>query len=64
MDSQDIRLDHFENAKIITSNSSIFLLNGIDLFAVNVTKKFEGNNIEKIGSLQGVDNQTISKIKV
>lgn len=57
--SQDIRLN-FENAQIIKSNNSIFLLHGIDLYAVNVEKI----NPKIIGRLDGIDNQTVSDIEV
>ncbi len=61
----DIVLPNFQNAQVINSNGSIYLLNGIDLFAVNVKGTFEdGNNLKKIGSLRGLDNQTISDIRV
>lgn len=59
----DIQLPNFQNAKIINSNGSIYLLNGIDLFAVNVQSE-GGDNLKKIGSLGGVNNQPISDIKV
>ncbi|XP_037045485.1 uncharacterized protein LOC119080959 isoform X2 [Bradysia coprophila] len=60
----DIKLPNFQNARIINSNGSIYLLNGLDLFAVNVQSKSEdGNNLKKIGSLGGVNNQPISDIK-
>lgn len=61
----DIQLQNFQNARVLNSNGSIFLLNGIDLFIVNVDDKSEKpNNLKKIGSLAGVENQTISDIKV
>lgn len=61
----DMQLTNFQNARIMKSNGSIFLLNGIDLFVVNVEDKSEGkNNLKKIGSLGEVENQTISDIKV
>ncbi|KAJ6641891.1 hypothetical protein Bhyg_06836 [Pseudolycoriella hygida] len=60
----NIQLPSFQNANIIESNGSIFLLNGIDLFAVDMEQSSEmKSNLKKIGSLAGVENQTISDIK-
>lgn len=63
--THDMQLEHFQNTKIIKSNGTIFLLNGIELFALNVADKSDGKvNLKKIGSLGGVDNQIVSDIKV
>lgn len=62
----DIELSNFQDAKVINSNGSVYLLNGIDLFSViNMTSKTEDiSNLKKVGSLGGVENQMISDIKV
>lgn len=61
----DVKLPNFQNAIVINSNSSIYLLNGVDLFAVNVYDNLEDrSNLKKVGTLKGVENQTISDIKV
>lgn len=61
----DMQFKNFRNAWIINSNGSIFLLNGIDLFVVNVQQRSENeNNLKKIGSLGEMENLTISDIKV
>lgn len=61
----DIQLPNFQNATIINSNGSIFILNGYELFAVNVqSESVDGNNLKKIGTLGRVNNQPISDIKV
>ena len=61
----DIQLPNFQNARIMDSNGSIFLLNGVDLFAIDMDAKSQSiSNLRKIGRLDGVENQTISDIKV
>lgn len=61
----DIELTNFRNARIFNANGNIFLLNGIDLYRLNVgsTSK-DKNNLKKIGTLGEIGNQTISDIKV
>lgn len=61
----DMQFPNFQNARVMYSNGSLYLLNGIDLFVINAeVKSGDKSNVTKIGSLEGVGNQPISDIKV
>lgn len=61
----DIQFPNLQNARVMYSNGSIYLLNGLDLFVVNAeVRSGDKSSLKKIGSLEGVENQPISDIKV